>query len=61
MNSVKFEELKQISAEIKAILNRSEEEGRRTNKKEQDLLDQLAADREELLSNMIYHGYGSKH
>ena len=61
MNSVKFEELKQISAEMKAIVNSSEQEGRKTNKEEQNLLDQLAADREELLSNMIYHGYGSNH
>ncbi len=61
MGNVKFEELKQISAEMKAIANRSKQENRKTNKEEQDLLDQLAADREELLSNMIYHGYGSKH
>ena len=61
MGNVKFEELKHISAKIKAIVKRSEQEARKTNKEEQNLLDQLAADREELLSNMIYHGYGSKH
>ncbi len=61
MNSIKFEELKQISAEMKTILNRSEQEGWKPNREEQDLLDQLAADREELLGSIIYHGYGSKH
>ncbi len=55
MSNVKFEELRQISDEIRAIVNRSEQEDRKTNKEEQDLLDRLVADREELLSNMLYH------
>ncbi len=59
MNRVIFEELKQISAEIQAIQNRSEQDGRQMNREEQDALDQLAANREELLDNTIFHGYGS--
>ncbi len=61
MNRVMFEELKQISAEMKAIANRSEQEGRKTNSENQDVLDRLTSDREELLGDMIFHGYGSKH
>lgn len=61
MNSIKFEELKQISAEMKTIIKRSAQEGRKPNKEEQNLLDQLTADREVLLSNMIYYGNGTRH
>ena len=59
MSRVDFEELKQISAEIKAIQDRSKQDGQQMSKEEQDMLDQLAADREMLLSDMIYHGYDS--
>ncbi len=56
-----FEELKQISAEMKAIANRIEQYGRKTNREEQAVLNQLAANKEELLGDMFFHGYGSKH
>ncbi len=36
MSRVMFEEVKQISAEMKVIVNRSEQEGRRMNKEEQE-------------------------
>ncbi len=59
MSRVNFEALKQICAEMKAIENRSEQDGRKMNREEQDMLDQLAEDREMSLSDMIYHGYDS--
>ncbi len=58
MSRVMFEELKQISAEMKAIENRSEQEGRKTNREEQEVLNQLTMDREVLLLDIIFHGYG---
>ena len=58
MSRVMFEEVKQISAEMKVIVNRSEQEGRRMNKEEQEALDQLTTDREVLLCDIIFHGYG---
>ncbi len=61
MNRVMFEELKQISTEMKAIVNRSEQDGRKANREEQDVLDKLVADREELLGDMIFQGYGWKY
>ena len=59
MSRVDFQELKQISAEIKAIVNRSEQDGRQMNREEQAMLDQLAARKEDLLNDTIFHGYGS--
>ncbi len=59
MSKVDFEELKQISAEIKAIQNRSKQDDRQMSKEEQDMLDQLAANKEDLLDDTIFHGYGS--
>ncbi len=59
MSKVDFEELKQISAEMKAIENKSEQDGRKMNRKERDVLDKLAADKDDLLTDMIFHGYGS--
>ena len=59
MSRVSFEVLEHICAEMKAIENRSKQDGREMSKEEQDKLDQLAADREELLGEMIYHGYDS--
>ena len=56
-----FEELKQISAEMKAIANRIEQYGWKTNREEQAVLNQLTANKEELLSDMFFQGYGSKH
>lgn len=61
MNRVMFEELKQISAKMKAIANRTEQDGRKTNREEQAVLNQLTANKEELLSDMFFQGYGSKH
>ena len=59
MSRVNFEELEQISAEIKAIQNRSEQDGRQMSREEQDVLDQLEANKEDLLDDTIFHGYGS--
>ena len=59
MSRVDFEELKQISAEIRAIRNKSEQDGRQMSRKEKDMLEQLAANKEDLLSDTIFHGYGS--
>ena len=56
-----FEELKQISTEMKTIVNKTEEDGCNANQEEKDLLGLLSADREELLSSIVFHGYGSKH
>ncbi len=58
MSRVMFEEVKRISAEMKAIVNRSEQEGRKTNREEQEALDQLTTDREVLLVDITFHGYG---
>lgn len=61
MSNTMFEELKQISTEMKTIVNKTEEGGRNANQEEKDLLGLLSADREELLSSIVFHGYGSKH
>ena len=61
MSNVMFAELKQISAEMKTIVNKTEEDGRMANREEKELLGLLSADREELLSSIVFHGYGSKH
>jgi hypothetical protein len=53
-----LEEVKQISSEMKAIVNRSEQEDRKMNREEQEVLDQLTTDREVLLGDIIFHGYG---
>ncbi len=59
MSRVDFEELKQISAEIKAIQDRSKQDGRQISKEERNMLDQLVANKEDLLDDTIFHGYGS--
>ena len=59
MSRVDIEELKRISAEIKAIESRSKQDGRQMSDEDQDLLDQLAANKEDLLDDAIFHGYGS--
>ena len=59
MSKVDFEALKQISAEMNAIVNRSEQDGRQINREEQAMLDQLAARKEDLLNDTLFHGYGS--
>ncbi len=59
MCNAMFEELKQISAEMKNIVNKSKVDSRQTNQEKQELLDLLATDREELLSRIIFHGDGS--
>ncbi len=58
MSKVMFDDLKRIDTEMKRIAKRSEKEGRLFSKEEQDVLDQLAADKEELMSNLIFYGYG---
>ncbi len=58
MSRVMFEEVKQISAQMKTIADRSEQEGRKINRQEQEALDQLTTDREVLLCDIIFHGYG---
>ena len=57
MSRVDFEELKQIAAEIKAIQNSSEQDGRQMNQEERDMLEQLAATKEDLLNDTLFHGY----
>ena len=59
MSKVDFEALKQISAEMNAIVNKSEQDGRQINREEQAMLDQLAARKEDLLNDTLFHGYGS--
>ncbi len=49
MNRVTLETIKQISAEMEAITYLAEQDRRKTNREEQDILNRLAADREELL------------
>ncbi|MCP4410283.1 MAG: hypothetical protein GY807_21565 [Gammaproteobacteria bacterium] len=58
MSMAMSEELKQISAEMKAIVNRAAQEGRKTNREEQEALDQLTTDKEVLVGDLIFHGYG---
>lgn len=57
MNNVMISQLKQVSAEMKVLMNQSKEGGQKFNKPEQDLFEQLSAEREELLSNIIFHGH----
>ncbi len=59
MSRVDLEALKQICAEIKAIRNRSERDDRQMTREDQEMLDQLAANKEDLLDDTIFHGYGS--
>jgi hypothetical protein len=59
MSRVVFEELKRISAEMKTIGNRSKPGARKTNRKEQERLNTLTADRDVLLGEFVFHGYGS--
>ena len=58
MSKVMFDDLKRIDGEMKRIAKRSEKEGRLPSKEEQDVLDQLAADKAELMGNIIFYGYG---
>ncbi len=58
MSKVMFDDLKRIDGEMKRIAKRSDKEGRLISKEEQDVLDQLAADKEELMGNIIFYGYG---
>ena len=59
MSKVDFEQLKQICAEVRAIQDRSKQNGQHLNREDQQILDQLAAKREDLLDDVIFHGYGS--
>ena len=57
MSIATLKEIKQISDEIRTRTNRFEQEGRKTNREEQDALDQLTMERDVLLGNTIFHGY----
>ena len=57
MNKILVDQLKQTHAEMRAILNNVEKDGRQANKKEQELLKQLLAERDELLGNMLFYTY----
>ena len=53
MSAVMIRQLKRVSAEMKVIMNKPAENGRKINREEQDLLEQLSAQRDEILSNII--------
>jgi hypothetical protein len=57
MSRAMFEEVDQISTEMKAIINRSEQEQRKPNRGEQAALEQLTSVRDVLLGDTIFHGY----
>lgn len=57
MNEMMIDRIKQISIEMKTIVSYSLENGRTTNMEEQDRLDNLADEREELISRVIYYGH----
>ncbi len=59
MTRAMHEELKQISTEMRTITHRSEQDPRQMDQETQDRLEQLTADMEALMSDTIYHGYGS--
>ena len=61
MNTIMINQLKQVSADMKAIMNKAEENGRIFTREDQELLDQLSSERDELLSNIIFHGHGTHH
>ena len=58
MRRATFEELKRISSEIDKIVRRCEQEGRKMNSEEEDLMNELLATKEELIGDAVYHGYG---
>lgn len=57
MNETMFKEVRQLSAEMKEIVSKSEQEHRKMTKDEQEALDQLIVAREALVSDIIFHGY----
>ena len=59
MTRAMYKELQQISAEMKAIAHPFEQDPRQTDQEAQERLEQLTTDREALLSDSIFHGYGS--
>ena len=59
MTRAMYKELKQISAEMKAIGHQSEQDPRQTDQEAKERLEQLTTDKEALLSDSIFHGYGS--
>jgi hypothetical protein len=56
MSKIMIDRIKQISIEMKAIVNRSQEDGRITNMEDQDRLEHLAEERDELISCAIFYG-----
>ena len=61
MNRVSVAELKQLRADMRAIAERAEREGREKNRTEEDLLNQLAAYREQLLGDIVFHAVCETH
>ena len=57
MNSIILEEIKLVSAQIRSIESGSGRRGRATSADECIKLEQLSASREELLSEVVFHGY----
>ena len=58
MSKEMFDELKRIEDEMKRIARRSEREGGLCSREEKDVLEQLASDKEELMGDIIFYGYG---
>jgi len=59
MTRAMYKELQQISAEMNAIAHPSEQDPRQTDREARERLEQLTMDKEALLSDSIFHGYGS--
>ena len=57
MNNMILEEIKQVSAQIRSIENGSGRMGYKTGADEHTKLEQLSASREELISEVVFHGY----
>lgn len=57
MNTTTFEEVEQISAEMKAIVCRSKQEGRKPSREEQEVLERLTRERDTLIGEKMFHGY----
>jgi hypothetical protein len=57
MRNATANRLRQISAEMKVLRNKAEDNGGKLTKEEEDLLDRLTDDHEELVVSMIFHMY----
>jgi len=54
MNKVIIDQVRQVSAEMKAIRTRIEQEDRQVDKQEQGQYEQLHAERDELMGNIFF-------